>query len=217
MSAGSERVVALRRLLDERYPTARFKEQRRILTGIPGLDVALQGGIPTGALSEFVSEADSAGNQLSLGSIVHSTRHARQRLALVDAANAFDLEGWDDDALAHVLWIRTQSLAETWRAADLVIRDPNYSLIVIDVRGFPERDLLKTKDSIWTRLQRGAEQAETAAVTFSTTAIVPNAAMRVVFREPLAAESLTMLRGAIQSHLSVDLQRSRIRNQEGLA
>ena len=215
MPLESDKVVALRRLLDARFPAAPQRERRLVPTGVPGLDAALDGGLLTGTLTEFVSEVPSGGSQSSLGSLLFSTRLARQRVALVDAAGTFDLAGLDDDAVAHLVWVRCASLAETWRAADLVVRDPNYAVVVIDVRGFPVRELLRTKDTVWMRLQRAAESAETAIAVQSETAIVPNAARRVVFSHPLDGLTLTQPRVDVLASLAPELQRSRVRAHGG--
>lgn len=214
MSSGSDKVVALRRLLDERFPAVRKREARVVPTGVPSVDRLLKGGLVTGTLTEFVSAVPSGGSQLSFGSILISTRLARKRIVLVDAAGSFDPAGLDDDALAHLVWVRAHTLSETWRAADLAARDPNYAVVVIDVRGFPERELLRTKDSVWVRLQRAAEHAETAVVVQSTTAIVPNATMRLLFNETLDGKSLTRPRVEAVEQLNVELQRSRMRTRE---
>jgi hypothetical protein len=208
MPQESDKVIALRRLIDERYPSAK-RSQRILPTGVPSIDRLLGGGLFTGTLTEFVSGVLSGGSQLSLGSIILSTRLARQRIALVDAAGTFDLDGLDDDDVAHLIWIQCLSLRECWRAADLAVRDPNYSIIVIDIRGFSDRDVLKTRDAIWVRLQRAAELADTAIVVQTDTACVPNAARRVVFPEPLPGDSLLRPRAEIIESLQIELQRSR--------
>ena len=111
--------------------------------------------------------------------------------------------------------MRCASLTETWRAADLVVRDPNYTVVVIDVRGFPVRELLRTKDTVWMRLQRAAESAETAVAVQTETAIVPNAARRVVFAQPLDGFTLTQPRTEVIASLAPDLQRARVRAHGG--
>jgi RecA/RadA recombinase len=211
MSSGSDKVVALRRLLDERFPAAHPRESRLIPTGVSAIDRLLAGGLVTGTLTEFVSVVPSGGSQLSLGSLLLSTRLARQRVALVDAAGSFDLTGLDDDAVAHLVWVRCETLSESWRAADLVARDPNYAVVVIDVRGFSERELLRTKDSVWVRLQRAAEHAETAIVVQTTTPLVPNAAMRLTFTQSLGSCTLTQPRLEVLASLAPTLQRARQR------
>ncbi len=203
----------MRRLLDERFPAAHPRESRLIPTGVLAVDQLLAGGLVTGTLTELVSDVPSGGSQLSVGSLLLSTRLARQRVALVDAAGAFDLTGLDDDAVAHLVWVRCATLSEAWRAADLVARDPNYAVIVIDVRGFPERELLRTKDSVWVRLQRAAEHAETAIVVQTTTPLVPNAAMRLTFTQPLDGRTLTQSRLDVLASLAPTLQRVRQRTR----
>jgi hypothetical protein len=213
MSAGSDKVVALRRLLDERFPAAHPRETRLIPTGVPAVDHLLAGGLVTGTLTELVSVVPSGGSQLSLGALLLSTRLARQRVALIDAADSFDLAGLDDDAVAHLVWARCATLAEAWRVADLAARDPNYAVIVIDVRGFPERELLRTKDAVWVRLQRAAEHAETAIVIQTTTPLVPNAAMRLTFEQPLTGQALVQPRLTVLAALAPTLQRARPRKR----
>ena len=215
MPMESDKVVALRRLLAARFPAARRRESRTIPTGVPALDRLLAGGLHTGTLTEFVSAVASGGSQSSLGSLLLTTRLARQRIAWIDAAGSFAVEDFDDDALAHLVWVRCQSLNESWRAADLAARDPNYAVVVIDVRGWPERALLRTRDAVWVRLQRAAEQAETAIAVQTTTPLVPNAARRVVFATPLTGDVFTQPRAALLSAIAVELQRGR--GREGIA
>lgn len=214
MCAGSDKVVALRRLLDERFPSARRRDGRRIPTGVPAVDDALGGGLRTGALTEFVSEQPSAGCQLSITALLGSTRAGRQRVALIDAARSFDPDAFDDHALAHLVWVRCGSLDACWRAADLVARDPNYAVVVVDVRGLQERTLLAVRDSIWARLQRACEQAETALVVQTSTALVPNATHRLAFSSPLDARALTAPRAELIAALPVELKRERHQARE---
>jgi hypothetical protein len=209
MPPESDKVVALRRLLDERFPTAPRRVRRVLSTGVPQVDSLLRGGLITGTLTEFISVVPSGGNQLTISSILLATREARQRVALVDAAGTFDLEGFDDDALAHVVWVRCGSLSESWRAADLAARDPNYSVVVLDLRGFPLRQLMRTRDSIWVRLQRAAEQADTAIAVQTESAIVPNAGARILFAHALGDGSLMQPRAITLGTIPVELQRSR--------
>jgi hypothetical protein len=209
MPPATEQVVSLRRLIEGRFPAAPARERRVVPTGVPGLDACLGGGLPAGALTELVADVPSAGCQSALGSLLHATRGARQRVALVDAAGCFDPNGLDDDTLAHLVWIRCGSLADTWRSADLVARDPNYAVVLIDVRGLSLRELQRTRDAVWVRLQRAAEQAGTACIIQSDALVVPNAACRVVFDQPLAADALTQPRAELLIALNPGLQRRR--------
>lgn len=216
MSAGSDKVVALRRLLDERFPPAGRCDAQRLACGCPAVDAALGGGLETGTLTEFVS-AGGAGSQLAVAALLHALRQARRRAALVDAADAFDLEAFDDDALAHLVWVRCATLDAAWRAADLAARDPNYAAVVVDVRGLDARALRRTRDGVWTRLQRAAEQAGTALLIQTDAPLVPNAIRRLVFAAALAPVALTTPRAELTAALEVRLQRERRRDRAGSA
>lgn len=209
MSSGSEKLIALRSIIDARFPTARPVARRVVPTGIPRVDELLHGGLATGTLTELVSAVPSGGSQLTLGGILVSTRESQQRVAVVDAARAFDPAGFDDDALAHLLCVRCATLAECWRCADVLARDPNFAVVAIDVRGFAARELLRTRDSIWVRLQRAAEHADTALTIQSDTAIVPNAGARLVFNETLPDDALVSPRSNLAAQIAGELQRSR--------
>lgn len=209
MPPGSDRIVALRRLLAERHPTARPRAVRCVSTGIARLDDLLGGGLHTGGLTEFVSERASTGSQTCIGELLLATRLARQRIALVDAARAFDPTGLDDDALAHLVWVRCAGLAECWRAADLVARDPNFAVVVIDVRGLPVREVLRTRDAVWVRLQRAVEQVESVLLVQSDAAVVPNATCRVVFSAAIPPAALLAPRPAVAAGVAPVLQKIR--------
>jgi hypothetical protein len=79
------------------------------------------------------------------------------------------------------------------------------------------RELLRTRDSVWVRLQRAAEQTGTAVVIQSDAAIVPNAAWRVAFAHSLEAEALTQPRTHIIARLAPELRRARVRPLEETA
>ena len=210
MPPESEKVVALRRLLNERFPAALARPRRIVRTGVAQIDRLLGGGLLTGSLTEFVSGVPSGGSQLAIASLILATRAACQRIALIDAAGTFDLSGFDDDAMAHVVWVRCHTLAEAWRAADLAARDPNYSAVILDVRGFPLRELMRTRDAIWVRLQRAAEHTDVALAVQTESAIVPNAGARILFSHGLGDSTLTEDRATLTLEVIVELQRARI-------
>lgn len=209
MPPATDQVMALRRLLDERWTSARPRVRRVVPTGVAPIDGLLGGGLVTGTLTEFVSVVPSGGSQLALGALLLAAREARRRVALIDASDSFALDGFDDDALAHLVWVRCPTLAACWRAADLAARDPNYGVTVLELRGHPLAELQRTRSSVWVRLQRAAEEADTALVIQSPGIVVPNARARVLFAQPLDVAGLTAPRAAVLAAVSVELRRLR--------
>jgi Rad51 len=109
----SAQVVALRRLLDARFPPVRPRVLRAVPTGVDPLDERLGGGLHTGTLTEFVSALPSGGSQLSVGSLLRATRLSRQRVALIDAAGGFD-RIWSGSAANH--WPLAGGRPTSWPA-----------------------------------------------------------------------------------------------------
>lgn len=177
----------LRRLLADRFPASAIRDGQVVATGIAAVDDALGGGLGTGTFTEIVSSGPSCGGQLITAALLETTRVAGQRLALLDAADAFTLDTLgDDEALtAHLVWFRTPSLKSFWQVADIVLRDANFAVVVMDLRTLCEREVRRTPATTWYRLQRAIEQSEAAVIVHTDFATVPCAARRLVLTEPL--------------------------------
>ncbi len=209
MSAGSEKLAALRQLLAERYPDGGRASGRVLVTGIAALDEAA-GGLPLGAVTELVCAAPSCGGQLFVGQLLDVTRRERIRAALVDAGDAFDPESHAADLLAHLVWVRgTGDTDAALQAADLLVRDANLGLVVLDLRRAPERDLRRIPGPQWYRFQRAVEPADLAFVVLTPRASVPSAQLRLVLAEAHALPALARERPGLAAQLAPVLQRQR--------
>jgi hypothetical protein len=173
---------ALRSLVAARFPAAPRKHLGRVPTGVTALDEALGGGLPAGQLTELVSEAASSGGQLVLTRLLAATRAARQRVALVDGADGFAPEAVPTDALRHLVWVRAHHLDEALAAADVLVRDGNYAVVVIDLRGIAERVLRRTPSPSWHRMHRAAEHRPAAVLVQTPFALVPAVPWRLTLR-----------------------------------
>lgn len=165
-------IADLRQLVAARFPTSQVRAGRVVETGIAAVDDSLGGGLETGAFTEVVSDGPSCGGQLFLSALIHATRAAGMRMALLDAANGFDADFFNNELLAHLVWFRGEgadaSLKLFWQAADLVVRDNNFGVVVMDLRGVAARELRRTPVTLWYRLQRAIEQSQTAVVVQQT-------------------------------------------------
>jgi hypothetical protein len=209
MSAGAEKLAALRQLLAERYPDGSRASGRVLVTGITALDEAA-GGLPLGAVTELVCAAPSCGGQLFVGQLLDVTRRERIRAALVDAGDAFDPESYAADMLAHLVWVRGVGDTDAaLQAADLLVRDANLGLVVLDLRRAPERDLRRIPGPQWYRFQRAVEPADLAFVVLTPRASVPSAQLRLVLAEAQALPALARERPGLAAQLAPVLQRQR--------
>lgn len=199
----------LRQLLAERFPQAARTNSRVLVTGVPAIDDRV-GGVPCGALTEIVCEAPSCGSQLLVGELLRSTREACGRVALVDAHDSFDPQSWPEDWLRHLVWVRCNDTAVALQAADILARDANFQLLVLDVRLAPLIELRRTPASFWYRLQRAVEPADLAMVVFTPKATVASAELRLQLGQSHTFAALEEARPELALALSPVLQRQRL-------
>jgi len=199
-------VADLRQLLAARFPEKMGKPGGVLPTGVRAVDEALGGGLPAGRLTELVAAVPGSGGQSVLRRLLLSTRAARQRIALVDAADAFAPETVPPDALQHLVWVRCAGLDQTLAVADLLVRDGNYAAVIVDLCGCAERALRRTPATVWHRLHRAA-QAGGAVLVKTPHPLVPAVTWRLVLAtgHPLAARRLTP--DAIADNLTVEIER----------
>jgi hypothetical protein len=206
--ASSSPLPALRQLLRERFPTPAHGRAGPLRTGVPGIDESL-GGLPRPALTELVCAAPSCGSQLLIGQLLAVTRANAQRVALVDAGDAFDPASWPAWQLEHLVWIRARDVAEAMAAADLLARDANFAALVLDLRHAPLAQLRRIPSTTWYRLQRALEPTTLAAVVLTPFPLVPSAHLRLQLGHSPSLHSLARERPALALRIAPTLLRQR--------
>ena len=209
MSAPVTKLSSLRQLLAERFPQAARTDSRVLPTGLPAVDESI-GGVPCGALTEIVCAAPSCGSELLLGELLRSTRLASGRVALVDAHDSFDPQSWPEDWLKHLVWVRCNDTAIALQAADILARDANFQLLVVDVRLAALAELRRTPASFWYRLQRAVEPADLALVVFTPRATVASAGLLLQLDQPHTLAAMDQPRPELTLALSPIVQRQRL-------
>jgi hypothetical protein len=209
MPAAPEKLASLRHLLAERFPSLPRTVGRVLPTGLPALDEAT-GGLPLGAVTELVCAAPSCGGHLFLGQLLTVTRTARQRVALIDGSDSFDPASHSTDLLAHLVWIRCSGIAAALQSADLLTRDANLGLVVLDLRRATESELRRTPATQWYRLQRAVEPTDLALVVITPRTSVPSAQLRFILNASHPAAALEIERPALSTALAPTLQRQRL-------
>ena len=209
MSSPVSTLSSLRALLAERFPQAARTDSRVLATGLPAIDESV-GGVPCGALTEIVCATPSCGGQLLLGELLRSTREACGRTALVDAHDSFDPQSWPEDWLMHLVWVRCNNTAVALQTADILARDANFQLLLLDVRLAPLAELRQTPASFWYRLQRAVEPADLAMVVLTPKASVPSAELRFQLDRSHGFSALEETRSSLAAELSPGLQRQRL-------
>lgn len=203
------KLATLRHLLAERFPTAARPVGATLVTGIPMLDAAT-GGLPVGAITELVCATPSCGGHLLLGQLLVATRATRIRVALIDSHDSFDPGSFAPDLLAHLVWVRCANTTMALSAADLLVRDANLGLVVLDLRRAPAAELRRIPSTTWYRLQRAVEPAALACVVETPRAGVPSAQLRFELTAGVDVTALDRPRPELAAELAPALRRQRL-------
>lgn len=210
MSAAPEKLASLRHLLAGRFPTGAPRAAGAVLpSGVRSLD-AETGGLPLGALTEIACPAPSCGSQLLLGQLLATTRLSRTRVALVDGTDGFDPASFAEDLFAHLVWVRCSGAAQALGAADLLVRDANLGLVIVDLRHVPSAELNRIPTAHWYRLQRAVEPAPLAALIITPLACVPSARWRLELSSSLEPAAFDQERATLASALAPVVRRQRL-------
>ena len=104
------------------------------------------------------SVAGGPGTSAGSASLIHALVHCAYRdnyfLALIDGRDSFDPCGLDNTWLQHLLWVRCSKATEAVKAADLLLRDGNFPLVIVDLVLNAPEELRKIPQTNWYRLQR---------------------------------------------------------------
>jgi hypothetical protein len=188
--SGGGTAAALRQLIAERFPSATRATDDALPTGIAAIDDAA-GGLPRPGLTELVCSAPSCGSQLLLGQLLQVTRDRGLRVALIERHNAFDPTSYPTHLLEHLVWVRTKGVDQALSATDLLARDANFGLVVLDLRHTKPAELRRVPSSRWYRLQRAIEPMLMSGLIITSFPLVPSARLRL---ELTRSHSLAMLR-----------------------
>jgi hypothetical protein len=194
---------ALRQLLEQHFPSA----QRATATDIAAVDAA--GGLPRPGLTELVCSAPSCGSQLLLAQLLHLTRLQSLRVALVDRSDAFDPSSWPPHLLEHLVWVRARTAPEALHATDLLARDANLGLVVLDLRHAVLAELRRIPAPSWYRLQRAIEPTLMAGVILTPCPLVPSARLRLELATSLSLSTQNQPRPNLVTALAPALLRQR--------
>ena len=180
LMAASSKIVDLRNLLAERFPQAQAPATALLTTGLPALDQAVGGGLPKGAITELTSPNPSAGSASLIQSLILTAHAERYFLALIDGRDSFDPQPLGNERLRNLLWIRCGKTSEAVKAADLVLRDGNFPLVILDLVLNAAEELRKIPASSWYRLQRLVEPAPTAFLILTRRSMISSAQLKLV-------------------------------------
>lgn len=207
--AASSSIIDLRKLLAERFPQEQLPPPGdRLVTGLEIFDQGLEGGLTKGAITELSCAPPHAGSASIVAALLHRAALDRSFLALIDGRDSFDPFFVGESALRHLLWVRGRTAGEALQAADLLLRDGNFPLVILDLVLNPVAELQKIPASNWYRLQRLVEPAPTAFLVLTPRSMISSAQWKLNLENLWTLPQLDWEATALQARLKIRVQRA---------
>lgn len=186
-----EKITQLRALLRAKFPASEPQAggdfRVPMGSGLPALELR------RGAVTEAYGSLGSG--TLLLESLIAGAEQAGTMAALVDGAGAFD-PAQCGQQLGHLLCVMCKDAQAALKVADLLLRDGNIPLIVLDLQ--MNRDLRRIPATTWYRFQRIIEPTASALVVLTSRPIVSSAAERVELHNRWTLEAMRRRRTELQ-------------------
>jgi hypothetical protein len=207
--AVSSKIIELRQILAERYPRQTATHSLCLPTGWSPLDSLLGGGLPKGAITQLLIPNISSGGAIVLHEIIATMHDASQYVALIDSQDCFE------PAADHplLLWIRCHNVLQALKATDLILRDGNLSLVILDFKENLDQELRKIPGSAWYRFQRIIEENRNALLTITRHPIVPSAQITISTSHQLCMDDLSTQRTDLIKFIPLEIIRSRTQRE----
>ncbi len=177
--AASRTIIDLRHLLAERFPQTSAAARAHLETGVSALDEVIDGGLPKNAITELSSPNLSAGSAFLIHALLHRAHRLGFFVALIDGRDSFDPQTTTNAALRNLLWVRCSKTSDAVQAADLLVRDGNFSLVILDLVLNASEELRKIPQTHWYRLQRLVEAVPTAFLVLTRQSIISSAQLKL--------------------------------------
>src|SRR6266496_2361836 len=182
----SGKIIDLRNLLAIRFPQAPMPLGTRLVTGLAFFDQPVGGGLPKGAITELIAPRRSAGSASLVHAFIRGAYCDKYFVALIDGRDSFDPCALANSILHQLLWVRCAKALEAVKAADLLLRDGNFPLVILD----SSEELRKIPQTTWYRLQRLVESVPTACLVLTRYEMVSSAQLKLVLENSWNLETL---------------------------
>ena len=215
-------IVQLKELLALKVPGARLgmpdsEPKSRWPTGIKKIDALLRGGLAKGAMTELVAPPAGSGGAMIIQALLQRSCDAKQWMALIDGQDSFDPGPVGNRVLSRLLWVRCETAAQAIQCADLILRDHNLPLIVLDLALNPSQQLRKIPASTWHRFRRLIEDQFTAFVLITPNALASSTQDRLFFEAGFSIKALDQTREELLETIEVMDANQQIKDTRKLA
>src|SRR5207302_1438854 len=175
------------------------------------LDQTIGGALPKNAITELIAPRVSAGSASLIHALLRSAQRDRHFIALIDGSDSFDPASSDNSVLRQLLWVRCRKAFDAVKAADFLLRDGNFPLVIVDLILNSADELRKIPQTSWYRLQRLVEAVPTACLVINRQSLVSSAQLKIVLENSWTLADLEKENAL--SHLRFRIQRSHLKSE----
>jgi hypothetical protein len=207
----SANVIQLRQMLSERFPGARMSLHRPVEennywpTKFPLIDDPLRGGLPKGALTEIISPKAFSGSATLIRALLSNAACQNRIITFIDGNSSLEVTQIEESILSRLLWIRCRAVDKALQAADLILRDNNMPLVVLDLKSNPENKLRKIPATTWYRFQRLVEETTAVCIVATPYLMVNPAPVRITCNSVFSLGALERPFAEILCELKLDV------------
>jgi hypothetical protein len=194
-------LAALRALVAEKFPQTAAAPSGRLHTGCAALD--RRGGLIRGCLTEVCGSA--GGGQLVISVLLEAATREGFFLSLIDGADSFEPADWPGEHLGRLLWVRCREVESALKAADILLRDGNLPVLLLDLQGASDRQLRRTPVGTWHRFHRVIESSSTTLLVFTPRPMVEGAPCRIAVRLENSWQAMTEPRSTLLENLDAQI------------
>lgn len=173
--------------------------------GLPHAGEFLQNRLFKGALNEIVADAGSSGSATLIREVIHGAAGHHQIIALVDGCDSFDVVQMEGADLSQLLWVRCPDAETALKAADMLLRDGNLPLMILDLKFNPEIQLRRIPSTTWYRFQRLVETTCVSCLVFTPRAMVAPAKIRITLDSGFSLADLERDAGELLRKMKMDV------------
>jgi len=201
-------VIQLRELLARKIPGVRLglpsAERKNCWpTGLKKIDALLQGGLAKGAMTELVAPPMGSGGAMVIQALLQQSCETKQWMALIDGQDSFDPGPVGNCALSRLLWVRCETAAQAIQCTDLILRDRNLPVVVLDIALNPPQQLRKIPSSTWHRFHRLIEDQFTTLLIVTPWAVASSIHARLFLESNFTIAALEKPREELLAEIVV--------------
>ena len=131
-------------------------------------------------LAEIACRRPGGGAGMLIAGVIRAAAEKQRHLALIDGADSFDPQSFAGVDTRGLLWVRCRRRVDhAAKAADLLLRDGNLPLVLLDLQLCAPRDVRSVAGSSWYRLRGLAGKTGVLLLALTPVPVIPAARIRL--------------------------------------